>query len=74
MKLLLFIGNDLIDSIPLCRESITLPGYVGKIKKELLKKYTALINHANVEPEFLVVKVSKEDNPSQTSQNGSREF
>ena len=61
MKLLLYLANDFIDEVPLCPESITLPGYVGKMKKKLLEKYNSLINQANVEPEFLVVKVSKKE-------------
>jgi len=44
--------------VPLCPESITLPGYLGKMKKELQEKYNTLIHRANIEPEFLVVKVS----------------
>jgi hypothetical protein len=62
MKLMMFLSNELIDTIPLCRESITLPGYLGKMKRELQCKYAELINHANSEPEFLVVKATQNDN------------
>jgi len=54
----MYVANDLIGSVPLCPESITLPGYLGKMKKELQEKYNTLIHRANIEPEFLVVKVS----------------
>ncbi len=63
MKLLMFLGNDMIDSMPLCPKSITLPGYIGRIKHELEKKYLSLIEQANIEPEFLVVKASQENKP-----------
>jgi hypothetical protein len=55
---MMYLANDFIDAVPLCPESITLPGYVGKMKKKLQEKYNSLINQAKVEPEFLVVKVS----------------
>ena len=62
MKLMMFLSNELIDTIPLCPESITLAGYLGKMKRELQRKYAALIECLNVEPEFLV------DNPMQGKQ------
>jgi len=63
MKLMMFLSNELIDTIPLCHESITLPGYLGKMKRELQGKYAALIECLNVEPVFLV---------SKTPQNGAQ--
>ena len=70
MKLMMFISNELIDTIPLCHQSITLPGYLGKMKRELQSKYAALIECLNVEPEFLVTKVQN-DGP-QTNSRGNR--
>jgi hypothetical protein len=61
MKLLLFLSNELVGEVPICRESITLPGYLGKMKKELQSKYASVITQANIEPEFLVVKVTEKD-------------
>jgi len=66
MKLLMFLSNELVGTIPLCRESITLPGYLGKMKKELESKYAALITRASIEPEFLV------ENTAQPVVNNSR--
>jgi hypothetical protein len=54
MKLMMFLSNELIDTIPLCRESITLPGYLGKMKRELQVRNGALIESLDVEPVFLV--------------------
>jgi hypothetical protein len=62
MKLMMFLSNELIDTIPLCRESITLPGYLGKMKRELQCKYAELIKCLNVEPVFLVAKATQKDN------------
>ena len=58
---MMFLSNELIDTIPLCRESITLPGYLGKMKRELQCKYADLIKAFNVEPVFLVAKATQKD-------------
>jgi len=61
MKLMMFLSNELIDTIPLCHESITLPGYLGKMKRQLQLKYASLIECLNVEPVFLVSKAPQND-------------
>ena len=61
MKLLLFLSNELVGEVPICRESITLPGYLGKMKKELQFKYANRINRTNIEPEFLVVNLTEKN-------------
>ena len=61
MQLLMFLSNQLIGAVPLCRESITLPGYLGKMKKELQTKYAALITQASTEPEFLVENATRSE-------------
>jgi len=63
---MMYLENDLIDSVPLCPESVSLPGYIGKMKRQLEEKYISLIKHASMEPEFLVVKLSKRDDPLQS--------
>jgi len=60
MKLLMFLSNELVGTIPLCRESITLPGYLGKMKRELQSKYAGVIIQAKTEPEFLVDKATSD--------------
>jgi hypothetical protein len=60
MKLLMFLSNELVGTIPLCRESITLPGYLGKMKRELQFKYASVIIQANTEPEFFVDKATSD--------------
>jgi len=40
-----------MNTVSLCRESITLPGYLGKMKRELRSKYGVIIQD-KIEPEF----------------------
>lgn len=56
MELMMYIGNDLIESIPLDHERISNPGYLGSFKRTLKKKYSELIQQFPDPPEFLVVE------------------
>ncbi|MBC7949086.1 MAG: hypothetical protein H7Y42_14470 [Chitinophagaceae bacterium] len=58
MKLMMYIGNDLIESIPLELDRISKPGYVGSIKRTLKQKYMELIQQFPDPPEFLVIDPS----------------
>lgn len=55
MNLMMFIGNDLIESIPLDNERISKPGYVGNFKRFLKLKYNELIQKFPERPEFLII-------------------
>ena len=55
MNLMMYIGNDLIESIPLDDERISKPGYVGNFKRFLKTKYNELIQQFGERPEFLVI-------------------
>jgi hypothetical protein len=55
MKLMMYIGNDLIDSIPLEFDKIQKPGYLGSFKRTLKMKYQELIQQFPDPPEFLVM-------------------
>jgi hypothetical protein len=55
MKLMMYIGNDLIEAIPLDEARIPVPGYVGSIKRCLKMKYRELILEYANPPEFLVI-------------------
>jgi hypothetical protein len=56
MKLMMYIGNDLIDSIKLDEERISKPGYLGSFKRCLKTKYRELIQQYPDPPEFLVIE------------------
>ena len=54
MQLMMYIGNDLVESVPLDRNKVTIPGYVGTLKRELEQRHDAEISHTIEEPEFLI--------------------
>jgi len=58
MQLMMYIGNDLIEAVPLNEESISQPGYLGKFKRMLKEKYAVLIKESGTHAEFLVVDIT----------------
>jgi hypothetical protein len=61
MKLLMYIGNDLIESVPLDTEKIRKPGYLGSFKRTLKSKHSELIQMYPDPPEFLVIEPLRPD-------------
>ena len=59
MELMMYIGNDLIESIKLDNERISKPGYVGSFKRCLKQKYRELIQQFPDPPEFLIAEPIK---------------
>lgn len=55
MKLMMYIGNDLIEAITLDTHMIPKPGYLGSFKRNLKMKYRELIQQFPEPPEFLVI-------------------
>lgn len=51
----MYIGNDLIEAIPVNTQDLRVPGYLGKFKRNLKTKYADLIRMAPEEVEFLVI-------------------
>jgi hypothetical protein len=58
MQLMMFLGNDMIDSIPVQLDQLSLPGYLGRFKRVLKEKHAVLIRESQSPPEFLVVDPS----------------
>jgi SAM-dependent MidA family methyltransferase len=54
MNLLMYISNDLIDCIPLERNKISSPGYIGHFIRMLREKHEEILIQSMEEPEFLV--------------------
>ena len=55
MQLMLYIGNDLIEAIPVNDKDLQVPGYLGKYKRTLKVKYDELIKMSGETVEFLVI-------------------
>ena len=56
MQLMMYIGNDLIEAVPLNMSDIPKPGYLGSFKRNLKMKYRELIQQFPEPPEFLVIE------------------
>ena len=61
MQLMMYIGNDLIESVNLDNARISKPGYVGSFKRCLKQKYRELIQQFPDPPEFLIVEPIKSE-------------
>ena len=59
----MYLGNDLIESVPVEIESLSQPGYLGKFKRGLKEKYWDLIQNSPAKPEFLVAHMNTERLP-----------
>ena len=55
MNLMMFLGNDLIETIPLEKENIPIPGYLGRFKRLLKEKYKDYIMQSPEPPDFFVI-------------------
>jgi len=66
MNLMMFLGNDLLEAIPLDKESIPIPGYLGNFKRSLKEKYREVIMQCPEPPEFLVIEPIKQDRKIQS--------
>lgn len=59
MTLMMFLGNDLIEVIPLEKENIPVPGYLGNFKRALKEKYQADIRQSAQPPDFYIIEKEK---------------
>ena len=55
MELMMYVGNDFIESVALNREFISKPGYLGAFKRSLKAKYHQMLLETPKAPEFIVV-------------------
>jgi len=54
MKLLMYIQNDLIDSVSIESDKIVWPGYLSSFIRELRQKHRCILPSSDKEPEFLL--------------------
>jgi hypothetical protein len=58
MQLMMYIGNDLIEAVPVDVQFISVPGYLGNFKRQLKQKYHSLLQESALKAEFLVVNLN----------------
>lgn len=63
MKLLMFVGDELIESVSLDKELVSKPGYLGNYKRRLQNKYRDLYL-SGTRPEFFVANDTTEIVPT----------
>ena len=57
MQLMMYIGNDLIESVSVDVMRLSVPGYLGGFKRQLKQKHQALLQETAEQPEFLVINL-----------------
>ena len=62
MQLMMYIGNDHIESVSLDKERISKPGYLGTFKRSLKAKYKDLISQHGSPADFIVVNLDGSTN------------
>ena len=69
MQLMMYLGNDHIESVKLDPERISKPGYLGTFKRNLKIKYKDLISEYGSPADFLVVSTAPKaaENSQQTN-------
>ena len=60
MQLMMYLGNDHIESVKLDPERVSKPGYLGTFKRNLKVKYKELISQYGSPADFIVVGEMKQ--------------
>ncbi len=60
MKLVMYIGNDCLDTVPLDSNRIPEPGYIGSLAKSLRQKHAVYTMYFETEPEFFIVPTAEQ--------------
>lgn len=70
MTLMMYLGNDLIEAVPVSLDKLSQPGYLGGFKRLLKQKHALLLQETSIQPEFLVFDL----NPVKTSPSGTSSY
>lgn len=63
----MYLGNDLIEAVPINNQDLKIPGYLGKFKRTLKVKYNELLQQSAEPPEFLVINTDRQTELSKAS-------
>lgn len=53
---MMYLGNDLIESVDVEKGSLSKPGFLGRYKRALKEKYKEMITANPEPPEFFVIQ------------------
>ena len=67
MNLMMYLGNDLIESVPVEQGMLSKPGFLGKYKRALKEKYKDLLSSVPDAPEFFVINFTETSPASETA-------
>ncbi len=62
MQLMMYLNNDLVESIQVDLYQLSRPGYLGQFKRVLKQKHSSLLLQSATAPEFLVVDPGTQNN------------
>lgn len=54
MQLVMYLGNDFIAAVSVSSQQVRVPGYMGRLKRQLMKENSQVLAHTFEEPEFLI--------------------
>lgn len=69
MKLMMYLNNDLIDSVIVEDDKVPVPGYLGEFKRQMKVKYQNLIRESGIAPQFYVVVTNIPEGKSEMTNN-----
>ncbi len=55
MELMMYLGNDLIESVAVQPDKLSQPGYLGQFKRQLKLRHAELLQQVPDHPDFLVI-------------------
>ena len=58
---MMYLGNDLVESVIVNDHELSVPGYLGRFKRHLKQKHNDLIQQASAPPDYLLVPSQKPD-------------
>lgn len=74
MQLMMYIGNDHIESIKLDPDRISKPGYLGTFKRNLKAKYKDLISQHGSPADFIVINIIGNTNKTSVAETENKEI
>ena len=59
MQLVMYLGNDFIAAVNVNSQQLRVPGYMGRLKRQLMEENSNVLQEAVEEPEFLILHATQ---------------